>query len=315
MSLIFRFFRGPRLGHLCAILIPMLAYGKLMMAKFLRLLAAAAGLSLFFGHVVCGQDSAGKQGSSAAATPLTLEEVVKLTKVNLSEDLVIARIRRNAKPFDLNSDEIVELRRLGVSDTVVKYLIDPSQPYTPPAPAQPASVAPPSAPAKPPLDPLVLKVPVDTGIYSLQIPEMPVGFEVKPVVPSKPSGKLGSMLTGGLKKGHIIGSLAGGAAKARLSVRTTTLFARLGEKTPVEDLVLVMFTRAENHRDLDFGPKAAKPAFPSESVRQFESKDVGQGVVRLSFAPLAAGEYMFFILGSGDEKKGTLGKGWEFGVE
>jgi len=48
---------------------------------------------------------------------------------------------------------------------------------------------------------------------------------------------------------------------------------------------------------------------------QFDSKQVAPGLFRLSVAAKNTGEFLFFILGSGDEKKGTLGKGYDFGVD
>lgn len=251
---------------------------------------------------------------AAAAQPpqaLSLDEVVRLAKAGLSEDLIIARIKRNAKPFDLSSAEIVELQQLGVSQTILKYLIDPALPYTPPPPptASAGPVAPAPSPVKPPSDPRVLKIPPEMGLYWLN-QDQPVQLELKPVVVSKQGGK--SKLLLGLKKGHNIGSLAGTAAKTKLPAGGGALYARV--QTPIEDLVLVKLDIDEVRRDLDFGPKAAKPSFPPKSVHQFESKDVGQGVVRITLPTLDFGEYLLFILGSGEEKKGTLGKGWEFGV-
>ena len=77
--------------------------------------------------------------SATFSTParLTVEEVVKLFQAGFSEDLIITRIKKNGKAFDLNTDEMLELKKLGVSDNVIKYLLDPAQPYTPPPPPAP----------------------------------------------------------------------------------------------------------------------------------------------------------------------------------
>ena len=48
-----------------------------------------------------GQESQVRPGA------LTLEEVVRLAKSGLSEELVVAKVKQNAKPFNLNSDEIL----------------------------------------------------------------------------------------------------------------------------------------------------------------------------------------------------------------
>lgn len=258
--------------------------------------------------------------AASAGQTLSLEDVVRMVSARLSEELIVARIKRHNKPFDLSAPEIVELKQSGMSEVVLKYLIDPSQPYTPPAPpaappAAPAAgggaIAPPPAPAKPPLDPLVLKLPPESGVYWLDATGKPVQLELKPVVTSKAAGK--SKLSLGLIKKHAIGSLAGASAKVTVPANGTKLYLRI--QSAVEDLVLVETEDEKTRRDLDFGPTADKPSFPPKSVRQFESKDVGLGVIRVSLPPLTPGEYLLFILGSGEEKKGTLGKGWDFGVK
>jgi hypothetical protein len=258
------------------------------------------------------QQPAAAPQATQASQSLTLEEVVRFVQAGLAEDLIVARLKRNNKPFDLTSVEIVELKGRGVSDTLMKFLIDPAQPYTPPAPPPPAAgppVVPPPIPPKPPLDPLVLKLPVEKGVYWMDAMEKVTELELKPVVASKQPGK--TKIPFG--KGHVMGSLPGASAKAKLPAVETNLYARI--MNPVEDLVLVQTEGGGKHRDLDFGLNADKPVFPPKSVRQFESKDVGQGVIRISLPKLDPGEYLLFILGSGEEKKGTLGKGWEFAVK
>src|SRR4249920_1517163 len=71
--------------------------------------------------------------SPAANAPLTLEGVVALAKTGMPEDAIITRIKKNGKPFDLSKEELLDLRKQGVTDMVIKFLLDPSQPYTPAA--------------------------------------------------------------------------------------------------------------------------------------------------------------------------------------
>jgi hypothetical protein len=53
--------------------------------------------------------------------------------------------------------------------------------------------------------------------------------------------------------------------------------------------------------------------FPVGSIRQYESKEIVPGLFRISLVTLDPGEYMFYLLGTADEKKGIVGKGYEFG--
>ncbi len=271
-----------------------------------------AGVVLFIVVSTLGaQDS-----QKAAPGSLTIEEVIRLSHAGLSDELIVARVKRNAKAFDLNADEIVALRSSGVSEIVIKYLVDPTLPYTPPAPPPPpaAPSGPPAPPPKPSSDPLAAKVPPEPGIYYLTAKEQFLALDLKQVVASKQPGKISS-LSAGLVKGHVIGSVIGPNAKIRAENGPATFYVRLAEKATIDDLALLNLERGSNRRDLDFGKKAGKPVFPVNAARQYESKEVAPSLFRLSVPMNKAGEYLFFILGSGDDKKGLLGKGYDFGVD
>jgi hypothetical protein len=247
---------------------------------------------------------------------LTLDDVLAFSKQGMTDEFIINQVKRNAKPFDLNADEIAALRDMGISDAVISYLRNPSQPYSPPPPppAVRGTPPPPVARSKPPSDPRVLKLPPEPGIYYLKGTEEFDTLDLKPVVPSKQPGKL-SALSGGLFNGHIIGSLIDAAAKTRARGPSAIFFIRLEEKTTIDDIALLSLETSSKQRDLDFGKKPGKPVFPVESVKQFESKEIIPGVYRLTVPLTKPGEYLFFVLGSGDDKKGLLGKGYDFGVD
>lgn len=235
---------------------------------------------------------------------LTIEEVLKLSKAGVSDELIIARVKRNGKAFDLNSDEIVALKNDGVSENVIKYLLDPTLPYSP------ATIAPPPPPPIP-LDPLARKVPPERGMYYLDPMQQFQALDLKTVVPYKQPGKLSKFGVGS----HVIGSLVGAAAKTRVMSGSAVFYFRLPDKTAIDDIALLRVERAKNQRHLDFGTKPGKPVFPVKSVQQYDSKEAGPGLFRLMATINDPGEYLFFILGSGDDKKGLLGKGYDFGVE
>jgi hypothetical protein len=274
--------------------------------------------------ILCAQDT-----PKPTSGTLTIEEVISLSKAGISEEVIVAKVKVNAKPFDLNTDEIVELKKSGVSETVIKYLTNPALPYSPPPPPAPPAPAPPPAsppsapaapppppppPPKPPSDPLVLKVPPDPGIYYYQPnPDRFTPLPLKTVVPYKQPGKM-SALSAGLVNGHIIGSVVGPKAETRVMSASSIFYLRLSEKASIDDFTLLALDKSGNRRDLDFGTKPGKPVFPVSSVKEVESKQVYTGVYRVIVPMIKKGEYLFFILGSGDEKKGLLGKGYDLGV-
>ncbi len=264
----------------------------------------AASLVLAALCLVSAQDA-----SKAAPGSLTLEDVLSLSKAGVAEDVIVSRVKHNAKAFDLNSDEIKALKNDGVSETVIKYLLDPSQPYAPPPPPTVLRAGP---PPKPPSDPLALKVPAEVAIYYLKGADEFIQLDLKPVVSLREPGKMSKFSP---VKGHVVGSVIGPAAMARVATGAATFYARPGEKAAMEDFVLLSLEPEKGGRNLDFGTKVGKPVFPAKSIHQFEPKEVMPGLFRLAVPPVGKGEYLFFILGSGDEKKGLLGKGYDFGVK
>lgn len=255
--------------------------------------------------------NAAAQEPAAPAVALTLTEVVNLAKSGLSEDLIIARIKRANKPFDLNGEEILELKRAGVSDNIIRYLFDPTLPVVP---APPPARAPVSPPSEPPKDPLMLKVPPEPGLYWLSSQEPGTEtfnlIELKPMVPLKWASGVVSKLPA-IGKGHTVGFFVSPAAPLRIGEGPNVFFARLDPKTAIDDIILLNLTKEATRRTLDFGPKPDKPVFPPAALRTFESKRLAEGFYRIDAGPLAPGEYVFLILGSGDPKKGILGKGYD----
>jgi hypothetical protein len=256
-----------------------------------------------------------QNGAKPTSGSLSIEEVVRMVQNNVSDEVIIASVKRNAKAFDLNADEIVALKKIGVSDMLLKYLVDPSQAYAGPAAAPAAGV--PAAPAvigaRRPADPLVLKLPPEAGIYYLKPPDQFTALDPKAVVPYKQPGKA-AKFSGGIVKGHIIGSVVGAAAQLRIAKGPSVFYIRLGEKMAIEDIALLVTDREKDRRNIDFGTKPGKPNFPVTIVRQVEPKEVSPGIFRVTTTLDQPGEFFFFVRGSGDEKKGTLGKGYDLGV-
>jgi hypothetical protein len=162
----------------------------------------------------------------------------------------------------------------------------------------------------------MLKIPPDPGIYWLASDasgkEVFTVLEFKPIVPLKASPGVLAKLKSPLKGGDRIGFLAGATAGVRVGVSGQVFYVRLGPKAAIDDLVMIRVENAGQRRLLDFGKKPDKPVFAPESILPFESTLLAEGIYRLNAKSIDAGEYVLLVLGSGDEKKGILGKGYEF---
>lgn len=229
--------------------------------------------------------------------PLTVEEVVKLSKAGLPEELIAAKIKKNGKAFDLNEEELLQLKKEGVTDTVVKLLLDPSQPYAPPVQSKAGS----QASKHYPDDVYASKVPPEPGLYYFS-GELPVMIEVKILLGQKVGGK----------KGSTVAYLIGPTAKQR--IKQSVFYMRLPEKKAIEEVVLVVLVRKDDRRELDLGRDSKQEIKPG-MVRQFETLEVGSNLFRITTSKLVPGEYLFFLIGSAEPTQGNFGRGYDFEVE
>jgi hypothetical protein len=237
------------------------------------------------------------QEASENDRPLTVEEVVKLFHAGLPEEVIVAKIKKNGKAFDLNEDELLELKKEGVTDTIVKFLLDPSLPYVPPAPSKAGS-----DPSRHyPSDALASKVPPEPGLYYFS-KDLPVAIEMKILLGQKIGGKKGSMIA------YLIGSVA------RQNPKQGVFYMRLPEGKSIEEVVLVALTKRSDRRELDLGHES-KVEIKPEAVRPFETLEVGPHLFRITTASLPLGEYLFFLIGSGEPAQGNFGRGYDFGIQ
>jgi len=256
----------------------------------------------------------GNVQAPAGGPPLSVEEVVKLWKTSVPEDLIITMIKKNAKAFNLSTEEVLELRNVGLSDNVVKFLLDPSQPYTPPAPAPPpppgGNPAPRTPPKNYPADAYAAQVPSDPGLYRFSDASF-MKTDIKLLLGEKQSAGVGKVA---MRKGRAIGYLLEPMAKTRINEPAPSFYMRLPEGKAIEEVVLIAFGPKKNRREIDIGQTLDKQELKAEAMRPYDSVEVGPRLFKIS-TKLTKGEYLFLLLGSAEPPKGSYGKGYDFGVE
>jgi len=62
---------------------------------------------------------------------LSVEDVVQLVQAGLSEDLVIAKIVKNGKAFDLSTSELLQLKKARATDNIIRAMMNPNQTHRP----------------------------------------------------------------------------------------------------------------------------------------------------------------------------------------
>jgi hypothetical protein len=203
------------------------------------------------------QASANKASPTSKPAGLTVDGVISMAKAGLSEDVILARLRKEAKPFDLSTDDMIHLKEANVSDAVLKVMMDPkAEIATPPAAAAPpppvpqpavvqtpilpgiATVNPSGATPAPgaiatgdPNDPLI---PHDSGIYLYTKdkegkPQMIV-LERAGYQGSKTGGMLTSALTYGIKKAKTRAVIPGPSASIRVSDTSPVFYFYFDDK-------------------------------------------------------------------------------------
>ncbi len=81
--------------------------------------------------------------------PPGVQDVVKLEKAGLSDDVILTQIKVSGTTCNLSVDQIIYLKQQGVSDPVIKALMAGSAPAPAPAVTAPAAPAPAVAPPAP----------------------------------------------------------------------------------------------------------------------------------------------------------------------
>jgi hypothetical protein len=165
---------------------------------------------------------------------MSVADVQDMVKAGLSEDLVIAALRKDNKKFDLGAQDMLQLKKAGVSDNIIKVMLDPSAPVASPAaqalaggvvgirPARASGATPDAGVSEAAIEANVNnpEAPHDSGIYLFAGDKM---TELERAAPQgTKTGMLGHVLTYGIVKGKTKAVLPG----PRASIRT-------GEERPV----------------------------------------------------------------------------------
>ena len=74
--------------------------------------------------------------------PMTVNDVIKLTRAHVGEEVILQQLRQNNKHFVLSSNDLIRLKNAGVSDRVVQAMISPGSSVGPIAHDNTGPVAP-----------------------------------------------------------------------------------------------------------------------------------------------------------------------------
>jgi hypothetical protein len=78
-------------------------------------------------------------------TTIAVADVIKLSQAKISDDIIVQQLSKKGQHFDLSTEQLIQLKNAGVSDRVIRTMIDPTKGNVP-SPTQNTQIAPPQQP-------------------------------------------------------------------------------------------------------------------------------------------------------------------------
>lgn len=269
----------------------------------------------------------GSQGTSGTqpAPSLTVDDICRLVQAGISEDLIIAKLRKNGKAFDLSTDELLKLKKAGVTDRILNVMMDPGQPAPAPAAVPPATLpaagalapgtAVPGTPA--PATPAP-GIPDEVGVYWTEHNGELHRIEGIAVSNMRTGSTFASRMTLGIKRMRINAQLNGPHAQLRIKERQPQFYFYLPEDASIGDYLLLRLAQRSDVRQIEIGEKTMwKEQAGVDHAKEvsFTYKRVKNRLYLLSpNSELDLGEYGFYIA-SGVELKKATGRIYDFGID
>jgi hypothetical protein len=261
-------------------------------------------LALFLVSFAIG--SAGGQDSTSLRQRLTNQDVIEMTKLGFSDDVIIAKIRKayetgtDAVSFDTSVDGLKALKAAGVSESIIKVMINPAPP--------PAAIVAGASPMT--IDPSL--PPPEVGVYWRDEGKFLL-VQGQMVTNTKAGGKAGSLFTYGLRNQHWDATIEGPTSKNVVRDRKPVFYLYVPEGTDSSDYVLLKLNKKDDRREFQVGSfggvSGGKSGVQKDKEIPFHAEHLGIRVYKLTLDDaLKPGEYGFFM-GTGISQTMTASRG------
>jgi len=215
---------------------------------------------------------------------ITNARVIEMAKLGLDDEVIIARIKAGKVKFELADTDLLSLKSSGVSPKVVAAMLDAS----------------------------VIKEPKVT------VAGKPL--DIHTLAQAKAGGRLGSVLTGGLKSIKWKAYFQAGRASVSVpAAPTTSIVMELPLGDSPDNFILVKMDAKDDRREVEVasggGVVGMKSGIRTESIVQTAVVPLGGNKFELVATALKRGSYMLFVVGSADAAKGLHGRGYDFDVQ
>ena len=232
--------------------------------------------------------------SQEPAKRLTNQDVIEMTKLGLTDDVIIAKIRAvngtgaEAAVFDTSVDALKVLKAANVSDAVIKVMINPAPP---PATIVAAAAAPMT------LDPNL--PPPEVGVYWKDGSNFTL-IQGRALDQTKVGGKAGSYFTDGMRNQHWDAYLDGPTSNNIVKERRPVFYFYVPDGSDALDYALIILIKKSNRREFQIGSfggvTGGKSGVKHDKVIEFKADHMGIRTYKITLgADLKPGEYAFFM--------------------
>jgi len=235
--------------------------------------------------------------SQELTSRITNKDVIEMTSIGLSDDVIIEKIRSagagTTLKFDTSLAGLKELKAAKVSDPVIKVMINPTPPQAPVVLGASAVVS--NDPNLPP---------PEVGVY-WKNGHVFVLIEGQAISNSKVGGKAGSFFTYGMRNEHWDATLNGPQSTHVVNERQPTFYIYVPDGSSAADYALIKLEKKGDHREFEVGSfggvTGGKSGVKRDKQLEFTSEHAGIRVYKITLAQaMKPGEYAFFM-GTGQQ--------------
>jgi len=251
---------------------------------------------LFILALLCSLGIAPGQQSGATGQTLTNDSIVKLVNAGLGEETILSIVNAQPGKYSLGADDVIALKKAGVSEKVIAAMLNKSSAGASPTPAAASS---PEG--------------MEVGVY---FKKADTWAELMPeMVNWQTGGVIKSHVTVGIVKGDVNGRIDGKGSRNLVRTPLDFLF-RLPEGVEITEYQLVRLHEHGHSREFRTvtGGVFHQSGGAKRDTLPFDYKKTAARTYTVSLANLEAGEYGFLAPGAAlsSHASAQLGKMYTF---
>jgi hypothetical protein len=246
-------------------------------------------LAALSGPGACAQQPSGPKTDVA--------EIVKLLQAGLGEDIIIEKLRKDGKAYDLSGEDLIELKKAGATSAILKAMIN-------------AGGQPPAAPS----EAAVAGLPDEQGVY-IKVHGQWTAIDAQ-VVNSRTANIIGHAFSYGISKAKLKGDVDG--AKSKLQVpNPVEILIKCPEGTSATEYRVLRMEEKKDRREFEFyevGFASAK-AGTRKGIVEVKFEKIGKAMYKGVLTNVNGGEYGILPPGAVMERGvASIGKVYGFGI-